>query len=307
MQEIKGRPRLKERIRNGSTSFNNLKRGNEFPKGENEKIIAKRNNDDVVSIKYYCDIKEVHGILEKAHKDTGHKRRLGMEKEIARKLQKTAGDNIKDRPSDECSTELLNNDNTNNSTNEKNLQHNSSINQPEYDNVEEKLLKDNETRLISINQYRSESIKSLKKQAAEMLQQTRSKYSKVEIGQNVLVKIADVDRGRLTPRNILAVVLSEREDLYQLGTSTGVLEKLSARNEFQVHNSSPSQTTTLASSDIPIDKKFSLRTVAPKESNSAQGFLRCNCRKQENKKCNCVLNQIKCNSKCHSTTFCCNK
>lgn len=33
MQEIKGIPRLKEGIRNGSTSFNNLERGNEFPKG----------------------------------------------------------------------------------------------------------------------------------------------------------------------------------------------------------------------------------------------------------------------------------
>ncbi|KAF2891942.1 hypothetical protein ILUMI_14231, partial [Ignelater luminosus] len=62
---------------------------------------------------------------------------------------------------------------------------------------------DNEIRLISINQHRSESIKSLKKQAAEMLQQSCSKYSKVEIGQNVLVKIPDVDRGRLAPHNIL--------------------------------------------------------------------------------------------------------
>ncbi|KAF2881158.1 hypothetical protein ILUMI_25017, partial [Ignelater luminosus] len=109
----------------------------------------------------------------------------------------------------------------------------------------------NETRLTSINQHWSESIKSLKKQAAEMLQQSYSKYSNVEIGQNVLVKIPDVDRGRLAPRNILAVVLSEREELYQLGTSTGVLEKLYARNELQT-----SQT------DTPIDNKSSLRTLA---------------------------------------------
>lgn len=94
--------------------------------------------------------------------------------------------------------------------------------------------RNNETRIKSINQHRSESIKSLKKQATEMLQQSCSKYTKIDIGQNVLVKIPDVDRGRLAPRNVLAVVLSEKEDLYQLGTSTGVLEKLYARNEFQV-------------------------------------------------------------------------
>ncbi|KAF2892637.1 hypothetical protein ILUMI_13536 [Ignelater luminosus] len=125
----------------------------------------------------------------------------------------------------------------------------------------------------------------------------------VEIGQNVLVKISDVKRGRLAPRNILAVVLSEREDLYQLGTSTEMLKKLYASNEFQ-----PSQTTTLAFLDIPFDEKFSFRTVAAKESNSAQGLLRCNCRKQcGDKKCKCVLNQMKCNSKCHSSTSCLNK
>ncbi|KAF2888445.1 hypothetical protein ILUMI_17728, partial [Ignelater luminosus] len=148
------------------------------------------------------------------------------------RLQKTASENSEDRPSDECGTEFLNNDNTNNAINEKNLQHNFSINQPEYDNVEEELLRDNETRLTSINQHRSESIESLKRQTAKMLQQSCSKYSKVEIGQNVLVKIPDVDRGCLASRIISAVVLSEREDLYQLGTSTGVLEKLHARNEF---------------------------------------------------------------------------
>ncbi|KAF2902870.1 hypothetical protein ILUMI_03312 [Ignelater luminosus] len=184
--------------------------------------------------------------------------------------------------SDECGTELLNKDNANNATNEKTLQHNFSIDQPENHNLEEELLRNNETRLTSINQHRPKSIRSLKKQAAEMLQQNCSKYSKVEIEQNVLVKIPDVDRGRLPPHNILAVGLSEREDLYQFGTSPGVLEKLYARNEFQ-----PSQTNTLASSYVPIDKKFSLPTVAAKESNSAQGFLKCNCRKQcGDKKCN---------------------
>nr|CAI5819071.1 unnamed protein product [Callosobruchus analis]CAI5864013.1 unnamed protein product [Callosobruchus analis]CAI5864580.1 unnamed protein product [Callosobruchus analis] len=67
-----------------------------------------------------------------------------------------------------------------------------------------------------------------------MLQQSSSKFSKIEIGQNVLVKIPDVDRGRLAPPNIFAVTLSEKDGLYQFSTSTGVLEKLYARNEFQV-------------------------------------------------------------------------
>nr|XP_022899828.1 uncharacterized protein LOC111413179 [Onthophagus taurus] len=169
--------------------------------------------------------------------------------------------------------------------------------------AEEELLRNNEIRLKSINQHRSHSIACLKKQATEMLQQSCSKFPKIEIGQNVLVKISDVDRGRLAPRNILAIVLSEKDDLYQLGTSTGVLEKLYARNEFQ-----PSQTNSLTSSDVPIENKLSSRTVAAKESNSSQGFVRCNCRKQcSNKKCKCLLKNLKCNNKCHSSTSCRNK
>lgn len=154
-----------------------------------------------------------------------------------------------------------------------------------------------------------------------MLQQSSSKFPKIETGQNVLVKIPDVDRGRLAPRNVLAVVLSEKDGLYQLGTSTGVLEKLYARNEFQVDIGNivrfiiafnilfqPSQMNALTSSDIPVNTKFSLRTIAAKESNSSQGFVRCNCRKQcGDKKCKCVIHKIKCNSKCHSSTSCRNK
>ncbi|KAK9736185.1 Gryzun, putative Golgi trafficking [Popillia japonica] len=85
----------------------------------------------------------------------------------------------------------------------------------------------------------------------------------------VLVKIPEVDRVRLAPRNVLAVVLFEKEGLYQLGTLTGVLEKLYARSEFQL-----SETHTLASSDVPTDKQFSLRAIAAKESNSSQGFVK---------------------------------
>ncbi|XP_071054394.1 KRAB-A domain-containing protein 2-like [Onthophagus taurus] len=453
--------------------------------GDKEKIIAKRKNDDVVSIRYYCDVTEVHGILEKVHKDTGHKRRLGMEKEIAKKycniprsvieeylklcamcqlkrkskqkglvvkpiistgfnkrgqidlidmqtepdgpykfimnyqdhltkfvflkplktkkaeevaynlmdifgivgapcllhsdngrefvnqvitsladmfqakiihgkprhsqsqgsiekanqdvrdilitwmqenettkwaeglrfvqlkknrsfhrgiqrtpyeamfviplvnglkdsnlpleiveklhdeddiyrLESSVGRNIEQVVSKKSHSEFQNSD----GGNEKDVQESFPINYSKNDDVEEELLRNNEIRLKSINQHRSHSIACLKKQATEMLQQSCSKFPKIEIGQNVLVKTLDVDRGRLAPRNILAVVLSEKDDLYQLGTSTGVLEKLYARNEFQ-----PSQTNSLTSSDVPIENKLSLRTVAAKESNSSQGFV----------------------------------
>ncbi|KAL1487962.1 hypothetical protein ABEB36_015343 [Hypothenemus hampei] len=53
-----------------------------------------------------------------------------------------------------------------------------------------------------------------------MLKQSNSKFPKIGIGQNVLIRIPDVDRGRVATRNILAVVLTEKDDLYQLETAT---------------------------------------------------------------------------------------
>lgn len=56
-----------------------------------------------------------------------------------------------------------------------------------------------------------------------MLQQSTSKFSKFWSGQNVLVKIPDVDREHLALRNILAVVSS---------ALCSILEKLYSRNKF---------------------------------------------------------------------------
>ncbi|KAL1487963.1 hypothetical protein ABEB36_015344 [Hypothenemus hampei] len=68
-----------------SQDYRRLNRFEILKIGESEKIIAKRNNEDMDSIKYYCDVKEIYEILEKTHRDTGHKRRLGMEKQISQK------------------------------------------------------------------------------------------------------------------------------------------------------------------------------------------------------------------------------
>lgn len=79
---------MRKRELNEKLSSQDYRRLNRFEIikiGEKENLIAKRKNDDVDSIRYYCKVCEVHDILEKAHKNTGHKRRLGMEKEITKK------------------------------------------------------------------------------------------------------------------------------------------------------------------------------------------------------------------------------
>ena len=62
---------------------------------------------------------------------------------------------------------------------------------------------------------------------------SNSRLPAVDIGTNVVVRVLDLDRGRLAHRNVLAVVVDVNSSgLYLLGTKKGLLEQLYARNEF---------------------------------------------------------------------------
>ena len=62
---------------------------------------------------------------------------------------------------------------------------------------------------------------------------SNSRLPAVDIGTNVVVRVPDLDRGRLAPRNVLAVVVDvSSSGLYLLGTKEGLFERLCARNEF---------------------------------------------------------------------------
>ena len=58
-----------------------------------------------------------------------------------------------------------------------------------------------------------------------------SRLPAVDIRTKVVVRVPDLDRGRLAPRNVLAVVVDViSSGLYLLGTKEGLLERLFARN-----------------------------------------------------------------------------
>ncbi|KAJ8929981.1 hypothetical protein NQ314_017269 [Rhamnusium bicolor] len=140
-------------------------------------------------------------------------------------------------------------------------------------------------RQEKITQACEASFTSQKRQADEMLQMFNKNFLPASIGQHILVKIPDADRGRAAPGNVVAVVMEQKEesDLYQLGTLSGVLEKLYARNEFQV-----AYHKFMEMEDVP-EKELTLRTAAAVDSRSKQGFVRCDWRKNcENKRCNCL-------------------
>jgi len=67
---------------------------------------------------------------------------------------------------------------------------------------------------------------------------TSSKYGfslqpAVDNGTNVVVRVPDLDRGRIAPRNVLTVVVDvSSSGLYLLGTKESLLERLYASSEF---------------------------------------------------------------------------
>ncbi|KAK9732268.1 hypothetical protein QE152_g12977 [Popillia japonica] len=65
-----------------------------------------------------------------------------------------------------------------------------------------------------------------------MLKLSNQKFSEVQVGTTVRVPIPDVDRGRGSPRNVVAVVSDVEDGLYKLCITHGVLKHKFTRSEF---------------------------------------------------------------------------
>lgn len=155
-----------------------------------------------------------------------------------------------------------------------------------------------------IEEARIGARQSLEKQAEKMIKASNAKFTAVEIGQCVRIKVPDVDRAKADGRNIIAVVISiENENLYKLGTKYGILSQLYSRNEFGV-----CKERFITIEEVP-ETDITLRECARKDSNlGGQGFQHCNCTSECNSnRCKCKKTQVLCNSKCHKSRTCRNK
>ena len=106
-----------------------------------------------------------------------------------------------------------------------------------------------------------------------------------------MIRVPDLDRRRLAPRNILAVVDISSSGLYLLGTKEGLLERLYARNEFTAADNN-----LIEDHDVP-SSSLSVRSASMITSGSKQGFVSCHCKGNcIDKKCKCRSKNMKCDS-----------
>jgi len=136
-----------------------------------------------------------------------------------------------------------------------------------------------------------ESAKSSQEEAKKMVSLSNSRLPAVDIGTNVMVRVPDLDRGRLAPRNVLPIVVYVNSSgLYLLGTKEGQLERLYARNEITAADN------FIEAHDVP-SSSLSLRSASMVTSGSKQGFVSCHSKRYcIDKKCKCCLKNTKCNS-----------
>jgi hypothetical protein len=84
-----------------------------------------------------------------------------------------------------------------------------------------------------INIEREGTKSGQEQQAKKMVSVSNSRLPAVDIGTNTVVRVPDLDRGHLAPRNVLAVVVDGNSSgLFLLSTKEGLLERLYAHNEF---------------------------------------------------------------------------
>ncbi|XP_029348199.1 SCAN domain-containing protein 3-like [Acyrthosiphon pisum] len=170
----------------------------------------------------------------------------------------------------------------------------------EDQNIMKKQIK---TRQTYINQNRKESLNHLKIQAKKMTEMSEKRFCQGNVGESVRVKIPDVDRARSDLRCVLGVIMSVKDNFYEIGTTEGKLQQLYSRNQFTICKEKFVQIE-----DIP-GNSISLREAARCFSNlGGQGYDRCTCTQGcKTNKCKCRKADRLCNSKCHSSKSCTNK
>ena len=144
---------------------------------------------------------------------------------------------------------------------------------------------------------------NLQKQSVKMIEASNKRFKPAQIGDNVLVPIPDVDKGRTDFRNICGVVTKVNGDgCYTIGTEQGILKQAYTRNQFMPTKSA------FMSTDQVREKLVSLREAARGASvGGGQGYERCNCKTGCSIRCSCRKNGRLCNSKCHQSLSCSNK
>ncbi|KAK7092401.1 hypothetical protein V1264_008149 [Littorina saxatilis] len=165
------------------------------------------------------------------------------------------------------------------------------------------------SRLAKITEARKRTKEGQLRQAERMLKRSRTCLMSADKGDNVMIPIPLVDRGKGDPRNLIGVIIDRNtsDDLYKIAARNGLLKGRFSRNQFDV-----SKERFLTEDSVDLTKAISVRQAVIAESlGGGQGFVKCNCsmsgKRCATNRCKCHKNKVLCNSRCHGSLICKNK
>ena len=169
-------------------------------------------------------------------------------------------------------------------------------------------------RAANIAASRDQASRGQEKSVEKMLALAKKLKAAFSIGDLVVLKVPDVDRGPFDPNNLLCLIIEAKNGIFRLACRAGILERCQAANSF----SRSSLLCDFTIDDVPmaVDKKgnstgerlvLSVRETARELSvGNGQGYVKCSCAGQcSTKRCSCKAANIHCGSKCHGKDFEC--
>ena len=160
------------------------------------------------------------------------------------------------------------------------------------------------TRKRRISEIQEQATEGIVKQSKRMLGKSKKFLPEVAVGDLVLLRVPDVDRGPTDAANLLCMIKTIKHDnLYELASEVGILDRLLARNDFE-------KIDLFISDFSHSDNSISVRQAVKNLSISGgQGYIKCNCKTKcdaKSTRCTCKKLGIKCNSRCHGSSTCAN-
>jgi len=124
--------------------------------------------------------------------------------------------------------------------------------------------------------FREAAREEVEEKAKKMQATSSKKFQKPTLGQNVRIKIPDIDRAKMDPRSIIAVITDIKdEEFYELATKLGILKALYTRNQFTLCKENFLSIEEVGTEEISLRELVNKLSLVGK-----QGFRKCNCSKK---------------------------
>lgn len=157
----------------------------------------------------------------------------------------------------------------------------------------------------NISEERDDARNNTEKAAKKMLGDSAKKMPTFNVGDCVLLNIPKVDRGPGDSRNMVCLIMDQKNGVNQVAGKHGIIKGWFGAESLTVAGSA-----FLNKEEIPVEKSLSLREAVSLES-GGQGMLKCLCKPSKQQcsknKCICKKNSVLCNSRCHKSLPCFNK